>query len=222
MKAKKSLDFFNWIPVCDNLVSLPHLYFANDTLILCGSDTKRQNSVKMLSVIWKGSVNGRYSVRQFCLDYNSANTNSQSACTGLPIRALIGVFVVMQRASSWHGRNEVIFKAKVVATVLRVALWWKAKWPCIQDYVSTIMRYPSLIKVSSLRHQSCVMASWQSPLIGSLKFNVDGSALGHPSRARIWGILCDNSSKVKAIGVADSNIVELLAIREAFIIFITS
>ena len=54
---------------------------------------------------------------------------------------------------------------------------------------------------------------------GSLKFNVDGSARGKPGPAGIGGVLKDCMAVTKAvfsraIGVADSNVAELLAVRD--------
>ncbi|XVE57145.1 hypothetical protein DITRI_Ditri04bG0068200 [Diplodiscus trichospermus] len=97
-------------------------------------------------------------------------------------------------------------------TVLRVALWGKAKWPCIQDNIQTYYEDSSL-------YYSSLFEVWNSEY-SSLKINVDGSALGKPGLAGIGGVLRDHLSNVKAffsksIGISDSNHAELLAIREA-------
>ena len=60
-----------------------------------------------------------------------------------------------------------------------------------------------------------------------MKFNVDGSSLGKPGLAGIGGVLKDNLTAVKvvfskSIGVADSNVAELLAVRKAMHIFLHS
>ncbi|XP_017974604.1 PREDICTED: 14.7 kDa ribonuclease H-like protein [Theobroma cacao] len=65
------------------------------------------------------------------------------------------------------------------------------------------------------------------PHQGQMKFNVDGAARGCPGPAGIGGILTNHKGDVrvifsKSIGVADSNLAELLAIKEAFIIFTSS
>ncbi|XVE82185.1 hypothetical protein DITRI_Ditri15bG0127000 [Diplodiscus trichospermus] len=54
---------------------------------------------------------------------------------------------------------------------------------------------------------------------GTLKFNVDGAAKGKPGPVGIGGILRDYMG---IFGVEDSNAAELIAIREAFIIFASS
>ena len=56
---------------------------------------------------------------------------------------------------------------------------------------------------------------------------MDGSARGKPEPASIGGVLRDCRFAVKAvfsksIGVADSNVVELLAVREALKIFVAT
>ncbi|XVF84544.1 hypothetical protein PTKIN_Ptkin17bG0045500 [Pterospermum kingtungense] len=68
---------------------------------------------------------------------------------------------------------------------------------------------------------------WEKPPAGAVKFNVDGSSLGKSGPAGIGGVLRDRlgvelARISKSIGVEDSNTAELLAIREAFLIFITS
>lgn len=57
-----------------------------------------------------------------------------------------------------------------------------------------------------------------------MKFNVDGTSFGSTRKAEIGGILHDNNGLIKvmfskSIGLGDSSLVELLAIRKAFIIF---
>ena len=59
-----------------------------------------------------------------------------------------------------------------------------------------------------------------------MKFNVDGSSKGKPGPAGIGGVLRDSLAVVKivfskTIGVADSNVAELLAVREAMCIFVS-
>ncbi|XVF86739.1 hypothetical protein PTKIN_Ptkin18bG0066500 [Pterospermum kingtungense] len=55
-----------------------------------------------------------------------------------------------------------------------------------------------------------------------MKFNVDGSTLGKPGPAGIGGVLRDHEGNIKirllkSVGSADSNLAELLAIKEAFL-----
>ncbi|XVF41643.1 hypothetical protein PTKIN_Ptkin01aG0296500 [Pterospermum kingtungense] len=79
------------------------------------------------------------------------------------------------------------------------------------------------IEVASLRKT----ISWDCPPEGTLKFYIDGSALEQPGLAGIGGILRDDNSRTKivfskSIGVVDSNFADLLAIREALTLFISS
>ena len=65
------------------------------------------------------------------------------------------------------------------------------------------------------------------PLAGSLKFNVDGSAQGKPGLAGCGGVLKDTDGKVLALfscllEPCDANVAELLGIRWAFDIFLSS
>ena len=68
---------------------------------------------------------------------------------------------------------------------------------------------------------------WKTLSIDSLKFNVDGSSKSKSGHAGISGVLRDCMAKVKAffskaIGLADSNVEELLAVSEALCIFLSS
>ena len=68
---------------------------------------------------------------------------------------------------------------------------------------------------------------WIPPSRGYMKFNVDGSAKGKPGPVGIGGVLRDNLSIVKmifpkSVGIEDSNVAELLAVREAMRLFISS
>ncbi|XVE88639.1 hypothetical protein DITRI_Ditri19aG0085700 [Diplodiscus trichospermus] len=87
--------------------------------------------------------------------------------------------------------------------------------------------FPNLIAVPLKGHKIKSSVSWVSPNVGELKFNVDGSTLGKPGLAGIEGILRDylrmkKMAFSKPIGIADSNIAKLMAIREAFILFVSS
>ncbi|XVE61157.1 hypothetical protein DITRI_Ditri06bG0017300 [Diplodiscus trichospermus] len=59
--------------------------------------------------------------------------------------------------------------------------------------------------------------SWTKPHVGTMKFNVDGSTMGKPGPAGIGGVLRDHLANAKiiffkSVGIADSNLAELLAI----------
>ncbi|KAK3223168.1 hypothetical protein Dsin_010193 [Dipteronia sinensis] len=61
---------------------------------------------------------------------------------------------------------------------------------------------------------------WITPALGSLKFNVDGSARGSLGITGIGGVLRNSNGKVLCIfsewiGIQDSNTAEILAIHKA-------
>ncbi|XVF78779.1 hypothetical protein PTKIN_Ptkin14bG0163800 [Pterospermum kingtungense] len=79
------------------------------------------------------------------------------------------------------------------------------------------------VKKPSTRPVCC----WLRLNVGEVKFNVDGASIGKPGPAGIGWILRDHLGQemmrfLKSIGVADSNIAEFMAIREAFIILLES
>ncbi|XVE62301.1 hypothetical protein DITRI_Ditri06bG0107200 [Diplodiscus trichospermus] len=131
-------------------------------------------------------------------------------------------------------RNEIIFKGKsldidrvIDLFKLRSATWMKAKWPSMNIGSQEAMNSPNNLfipmKITPKRKPTC----WTAPLEGYLKFNVDGSSRGKPGPVGIGCILGDHLGRErirlsKSIGVEDSNVSELLAIREAFIVFATS
>nr|GEV54576.1 reverse transcriptase [Tanacetum cinerariifolium] len=66
-----------------------------------------------------------------------------------------------------------------------------------------------------------IRLSWCAPTHGALKFNVDGSAMGKPGLAGIGGLLQNTDGVVLAIfsisvGILDSNVAEVMAIKKAF------
>ncbi|XVF65211.1 hypothetical protein PTKIN_Ptkin09bG0229100 [Pterospermum kingtungense] len=63
--------------------------------------------------------------------------------------------------------------------------------------------------------------------MGSIKFNVDDSSLGNPRPFGIGEVLRDHMSRElikfsKFIGVSDSNLAEVIVVREALVLFVTS
>ncbi|XVF80376.1 hypothetical protein PTKIN_Ptkin15bG0064800 [Pterospermum kingtungense] len=106
-------------------------------------------------------------------------------------------------------------------------MWSKAKWPKIIEGINELLRNPSMVcvlaKLKSMR--DCI--KWIPHTIHSMKFNVDGTALRQSGLRGIRGALRDSEGKFKilfskAVGVVDSNLVELLAIEEAFKLFSSS
>ena len=89
-----------------------------------------------------------------------------------------------------------------------------------------IVRFPNNIQSPIKPKAVKNVTLWKVPPPGSLKFNVDGSAKGKPGPAGIGGVLKDCMAVTKAvfsraIGVTDSDIAELLALREVLRIFTT-
>ena len=124
--------------------------------------------------------------------------------------------------------NNKEFNLKLLDNIiLRIASWFKAKWPDCKVSLSEIVRFPNLIKASLRVKHVRLVRSWNSPPSGFMKFNVDGSSVGKSRPASIGGVLRDNLTAVKivfskSIGVADSNVAGLLAVREAMHIFLSS
>ncbi|XVF83420.1 hypothetical protein PTKIN_Ptkin16aG0484400 [Pterospermum kingtungense] len=93
--------------------------------------------------------------------------------------------------------------------------------------MSDFFRNPEFATVPPKKRIKLGKAEWVRHEAGCLKFNVDSFALGKPNPAGIGGVLRDHEAKVKirfskAIGVADSNLAEVLASREAFLLFASS
>ncbi|XVF30358.1 hypothetical protein REPUB_Repub16aG0050400 [Reevesia pubescens] len=138
-----------------------------------------------------------------------------------------------QRMAS-YARNEVIFNAKsfyfaqVVCLIrARIAAWSVAKWPDIAASFDDVVRCPNFIATPLKLRKQRMASVWEVPPPGFVKFNVDGFALGNPGPAGIGGVLCNDAGDIllmfsKPIGIEDSNIVEFLAVVEAFSIFAES
>ena len=136
--------------------------------------------------------------------------------------------------SIWLLRNSTIFNGKALdfeeqvdIIKYRLASWFKARWPKSPHSISDIVRSPKEISIPTVKKVSKRCSVWEPPPLDFLKFNVDGSAKGKPGAGGIGGVLRDNNAVVKivfskSIGIADSNMVELLAVREALKVFVAS
>ena len=136
--------------------------------------------------------------------------------------------------SIWLLRNDMVFNGKVFdleqiidSLKFRLASWFKAKWPVSPHSILDIVRFPKDIMVTKEGKTNKRPIVWTTPHPDFLKFNVDDSARGKPGPAGIGGVLRDCNASVKAvfsksIGVVDSNLAELLAVREALQLFVTS
>ncbi|XVF42328.1 hypothetical protein PTKIN_Ptkin01aG0352500 [Pterospermum kingtungense] len=86
---------------------------------------------------------------------------------------------------------------------------------------------PFLISIPSSANVKRKQVSRVCLSLGSLKFNIDGAASGQPGPAGIGGILRDCNANIKmrfskSIGIADSSLAEVLAVKEAFLLFSSS
>ncbi|XVF82575.1 hypothetical protein PTKIN_Ptkin16aG0060800 [Pterospermum kingtungense] len=84
-----------------------------------------------------------------------------------------------------------------------------------------------VIRVRLAHWATTVWPKDQVSMMGAVKFNVDGLSMGKLGLIGIGGVLRDHSGDelarfFKSIGVEDSNFAELMAIREAMVIFVTS
>ncbi|WRX26533.1 Ribonuclease H domain - like 10 [Theobroma cacao] len=136
--------------------------------------------------------------------------------------------------SLWLARNDIIFGGKTwdraqtyELVKLRVATWAKAKWP--RDYNRTLDTFiePRLGAVLKCVKKTRPKVEWTNPVDGSMKFNVDGAASGCPGEAGIGGILRNSAGETKmmfskSIEMGDSNLAEVLAIKQAFMMFFAS
>ncbi|EOY03714.1 Uncharacterized protein TCM_018827 [Theobroma cacao] len=136
--------------------------------------------------------------------------------------------------STWLQRNEMVFRGKgwdgnqvYEVSKLRVAIWAKTRWPCEYGTVLDTYRNPTLgVVIRKLRKGRTVDELRKSNL-EEMKFNVDGVAQGCPGDAGIGGVMHDDKGQIKvlfskSIGIGDSNLAEVKAIREAFLIFSAS
>ena len=133
--------------------------------------------------------------------------------------------------SIWLLRNDMAFNGKVFdleqfidTFKIRLASWFKAKWPKSLHTISEIVNFSKDVQAPKVSKTSKRTLVWKTPPPNFLKFNVDGSARGKPGLAGIGGALRDCKTAIKAvfsksIGVADSNLAELLAVREALKVF---
>ncbi|XVF79090.1 hypothetical protein PTKIN_Ptkin14bG0191400 [Pterospermum kingtungense] len=131
--------------------------------------------------------------------------------------------------SIWLCRNEKVFNNKVLEfsqvidlIKLKLSHWIKAKWP----HISFLDMWccPTGVSLGKKKKMVRVDISWAYPHIDSVKFNVDGSATGKPGPVDIGGVLRNHLGDdvvcfSNFIGVEELNMAEMLAIREAMLVF---
>ena len=97
--------------------------------------------------------------------------------------------------SIWLERNDVVFNQKYTNMeviwdmhILRIAWWVKAHWKNIPYQIEQFRNSFGLIRLP-VKSKVRMASSWQAPQVGTVKFNVDGSALGSPGETGIGGVL---------------------------------
>ncbi|PWA41098.1 hypothetical protein CTI12_AA559960 [Artemisia annua] len=128
----------------------------------------------------------------------------------------------------WEARNKAVFSEKEVTSSqiidlvkFRTGGWIKAFFPACS--YSLLDFFVNIFSISVCFGDVCKVkrpSQWCPPEDGSLKFNVDGSAKGKPGLAGIGGLLRNSEGVVVAlfsmpVGIMDSNVAEVLAIKEA-------
>ncbi|XVF86747.1 hypothetical protein PTKIN_Ptkin18bG0067300 [Pterospermum kingtungense] len=136
--------------------------------------------------------------------------------------------------ASWIGWAEDQLRNKKLDALLtidiiktRIAIWAKEKWLSLNQSIVDLRRFIHCINVPHEGKRRSPPFISSAPPPGFLKFKVDGSSLEKPGLAGIGGILREHLGNElirfsKHVGIVDSNEAELLAIREAFILFSTS
>ncbi|KAK8496820.1 hypothetical protein V6N12_021145 [Hibiscus sabdariffa] len=117
--------------------------------------------------------------------------------------------------SCWLFRNEVVFKGiKVDVSQLfdlciqRLSWWCVAKWPRSGLAINDLINSPSHFADFAIEQVTISKDTWCPPLLGELKFNVDGATLGSFGETGIGGCLRDVDSNCmitfsKSVGVTD-------------------
>ncbi|EOY21075.1 Uncharacterized protein TCM_012391 [Theobroma cacao] len=109
----------------------------------------------------------------------------------------------------------------------RIAYWLKAQWDNSCLSFLDFFRNLELGVVCSKKKSVKKNLDWIKLAPGKLKFNVDGAAKGCLGETGIGGVLRDYEGRIKlqfskSTGWGDSNLAELLAIKEAFLLFAAS
>ncbi|XVF36441.1 hypothetical protein REPUB_Repub19eG0058800 [Reevesia pubescens] len=135
--------------------------------------------------------------------------------------------------SIWLMRNEIFFDGNsfdletlIACMKFRFVAWAKPKWPNIKDSGWEDI-WSTKIVVSSLKTKKDRNEVWTVPVLGTLNFNIDGASAGNPRPSWIGGALMEETSVVllvfsKSIGLAESFLAELLALKEGFLHFAKS
>ncbi|KAH1032547.1 hypothetical protein J1N35_044721 [Gossypium stocksii] len=106
----------------------------------------------------------------------------------------------------------------------RLAWWFRAKWPDSHYTIEDIFWNPNECGVGRKLKASRAGVCWISPPPGHVKFNVDGSVFGVSNKAGIGGIFRDEGGRAlitfsKSIVMASPHLAEILAVKEACVLF---
>ncbi|XVF39326.1 hypothetical protein PTKIN_Ptkin01aG0025500 [Pterospermum kingtungense] len=181
------------------------------------------------SLIWKGSTSGLYSAKQYCKDVKTNRQHGEEVWKSL----WAGMAPPKVEFFCWQvfkGRlpvKECLFSRGLLnINDLNCAFCMKERESVNHLFLHCEFSWKGISIPSSekaLRDPS----SWDPPPLGYFKFNVDGATLGQPGPTGVGGVLRDHDESVKmcfskSIGVPDSNLAEIMAIREALLLFVQS
>ncbi|KAK1575025.1 hypothetical protein Q3G72_001936 [Acer saccharum] len=129
--------------------------------------------------------------------------------------------------SVWEIRNDVVFNQgasdfdRVIEMVKwRAAGWFKHFGQGSKCSVAFLMMNLKVGCVDSSKVKRMVKCGWKPPMVGSLKFNVDGSSRGNPGLSGIGGVLRNSDGDIVClfsapIGVGSAMDSEVQAILKA-------
>ena len=127
----------------------------------------------------------------------------------------------------WKERNERIFRNSTSSLegLVSKVIFSIAKWALVRKDFRNLNVLHACMGCGAPKVKKSIF--WIPPLTGILKFNVNGAARGKLGLAGIGGVLLNDKGEVllmfpKSVGIRDSNEVEVLAILEAFQIFLAS
>ncbi|EOY19326.1 Uncharacterized protein TCM_044395 [Theobroma cacao] len=106
----------------------------------------------------------------------------------------------------------------------RDVIWSEVKWSEMIESYEDIYRRPSLVSIAPKQKPAREKSMWEAPSLGWVKFDVDGASTRNPNQTGIEGIVRNYKGDIllrfsKSMGVCDANCAEIMAVREAFILF---
>ncbi|KAK9015789.1 hypothetical protein V6N11_006883 [Hibiscus sabdariffa] len=126
----------------------------------------------------------------------------------------------------WLYRNDVVFNKNIPDSSqifslakIRLAKWFKAKFPLMAVSVDDLVANPSIVDfLDKNRVTPVVIVAWEAPPLGYLKLNIDGAMLRDGSKGGIGGILRNEEGRCIAsfygsVGQGCPILTELLAVK---------